>query len=252
MAKLAAPRRQPRFQFDLSDPQSYNRAIMILSATPCARRGDVMEHAGHLVAGLEPFVRDYGVFAVMLILAVEAIGAPVPGESLLIFASVLAGRGEMSLPALVVLAWAGAVMGDNIGYAIGRSFGRGVILRYGARIGLNEARFNSIESVFMRYGSATVMFARFFAILRQLNGIVAGILGMPWWRFLLFNALGGALWVITWVFAGYYLTEHMSVITTLAHHTKIVAGVLALGILAFVVVKSTGPTLRRVCRAWWR
>jgi membrane protein DedA with SNARE-associated domain len=252
MAKLATPQ-HPSFQFDLSDPQSYNPATswaaMILSAKPRARRGNVMEDAGHLVASLEPFVRDYGVFAVMLIVAIEAIGAPVPGESLLIFASVLAGRGELSLPGLLVFAWVGAVMGDNIGYAIGRSFGRGVILRYGARIGLNDARFNAIENVFMRYGSATVMFARFFAILRQLNGIVAGILGMSWWRFLLFNALGGALWVITWVFAGYYLTEHISVITTLAHHTKIVAGVLAVGILAFVVVKSTGPALRRASRA---
>jgi membrane protein DedA with SNARE-associated domain len=211
-----------------------------------------MEGAAHLVAGFEPLVRHYGVFAVMLILAVEAIGAPVPGESLLIFASLLAGRGEMSLPALVIFAWAGAVIGDNIGYAIGKSFGRGVISRYGARIGLNDARFNSIESVFVRYGSATVMFARFFAILRQLNGVVAGILGMSWWRFLLFNAIGGALWVITWVFAGYYLTEHMSVITTLAHHTKIVAGVLAVGILAVVVVRSMGPALQRVRRALWR
>jgi len=251
-AKLAILRSQPRFQFDLSDPQSYTRATswaMALGAELCARRGDVMEDGGHLVAGLEHVVRDYGVFAVTLILAVEALGAPVPGESLLIFASVLAGRGEMSLPALVLFAWAGAVMGDNIGYAIGRSFGRGAILRYGARIGLNDARFNSIESVFRRYGSATVMFARFFAILRQLNGIVAGVLGMSWWRFLLFNALGGALWVITWVFAGYYLTEHMAVITTLAHHTKIVAAVLAVGILAFVFVKSAGPALRRARRA---
>jgi len=206
-----------------------------------------MEDAGHLVAGLEHVVRDYGVFAVMLILAVEAIGAPVPGESLLIFASVLAGRGEMS-PGLVVFAWAGAVLGDNIGYAIGKSVGRGAILRYGAKIGLNEARFNAIESVFLRYGSATVVFARFFNILRQLNGIVAGILGMSWWRFLLFNALGAALWVATWVFAASYFIKHVSIITKLAHHTKIVAGILAVGILAFIL-KCAGPTLRRVMRA---
>jgi len=207
-----------------------------------------MEHAGHLVAGFEHIVRDYGVFAVMLILAVEAIGAPVPGETLLIFASVLAGRGELSLPALVIFAWAGAVLGDNIGYAIGRSFGRAAILRYGAKIGLNDARFHSIESIFLRYGSATVVFARFFSILRQLNGIVAGILGMSWWRFLLFNALGGALWVTTWVFATLYFTEHMSVITTFAHHTKLVAALLAVGILA-IVVKHAGPALRRAGRA---
>ena len=64
-----------------------------------------MEEIGQLVAGLESFVRHYGAFAVMPILAIEAVGAPVPGESLLIFASVLAGRGEMSFPSLLIFAW---------------------------------------------------------------------------------------------------------------------------------------------------
>lgn len=205
----------------------------------------------HLAAGLDHFVRDYGVFAVSLIVMLEALGAPLPGESLLIFASLLVGRGEMSLPALVVFAWVGAVLGDNIGYAIGRYFGRPLISRYGAKIGLSEARFNSIAGIFRRYGAATVAFARFFAILRQLNGVVAGILRMPWWHFLFFNALGGALWVMAWVFAASYLAEHLSVITGLAHHTKIVAGVLVATVLA-LVIKSAGPALRRAGRALWR
>src|SRR6516164_3072410 len=207
-----------------------------------------MEEFTELIAGLEHFVRDYGVFAVLLILAVEAMGAPVPGETLLIFASVLVGRGEMSLPALLVSAWTGSVLGDNIGYAIGRHFGRGAVLRHGAKIGLNDARFNAIENIFLRYGSVTVVFARFFNFLRQLNGIVAGILGMSWQRFLLFNMLGGALWVTAWVFATSYFSKHMSVITNLAHHTKIVAVVVAAAILAFVL-KSAGPALRRAVQA---
>ena len=190
-----------------------------------------MEEFTELIAGLEHFVRDYGVFAVLLILAVEAMGAPVPGETLLIFASVLVGRGEMSLPALLFSAWTGSVLGDNIGYAIGRHFGRGAVLRHGAKIGLNDARFNAIENIFLRYGSVTVVFARFFNFLRQLNGIVAGILGMSWQRFLLFNMLGGALWVTAWVLTTSYFTEHISIITRLAHHSKVVAIILAAGIL---------------------
>jgi membrane protein DedA with SNARE-associated domain len=194
-----------------------------------------VEHVEHLVAGLESFVHHYGVFAVFLIVAIEALGAPVPGESLLIFASVLAGRGEMSLPDLLIFAWAGAVLGDNIGYAIGRTLGRGTVLRYGAKVGLTDARFTTVESIFRRYGSATVLFARFFNILRQLNGIVAGILGMSWLRFLLFNALGGALWVVVWVLAATYFTEHLGILTTLAHHTKVVAIILVVGILIFAI-----------------
>ena len=109
-----------------------------------------MEEIGQLVEASESFVRNYGAFAVMPILAIEAIGAPVPGELLLIFASVLAGRGEMSLPSLLIFAWVGSVVGDNLGYLIGRKFGRGTILRYGAKVGLTNKRFNGIERVYIR------------------------------------------------------------------------------------------------------
>ena len=194
-----------------------------------------MEHVGHLVAGLESFVHHYGVFAVFLIVAIEALGAPVPGETLLIFSAVLVGRGEMSLPSLLIFASAGAVLGDNIGYAIGRTLGRGTILRYGKKIGLTDARFATVENTFRRYGSTTVLFARFFNILRQLNGIVAGILGMSWLRFLLFNALGGVLWVTVWVLAATYFIEHLGILTRLAHHRKVVALLLVASILIFVL-----------------
>ena len=135
-----------------------------------------MEELGQLVAGLEHFIRHYGVMAVMVILVFEALGVPLPGETLLIFASVLAGRGEMSLPALLFFAWAGSVVGDNVGYLIGRRLGRAAVARYGAKIGLTAARYNAVEEVFAKYGAATVTFARFVNILRQLNGVVRG----PW------------------------------------------------------------------------
>jgi len=184
-----------------------------------------VEGIGQLVGSLEQFVRDYGVIAVTLILTLESLGAPLPGESLLIFASVLAGHGDLSLPALLVSAWVGSVLGDNIGFWIGRRFGRAAVLRYGARIGLTEPRFDAVEGVFARYGAVTVIFARFINILRQLNGIVAGILGMEWGRFLACNALGAALWVALWVLGAFYLGEHISTIKRLAHHVGIVGGV---------------------------
>ena len=207
-----------------------------------------MEHLGQLAADLEPFVRHYGAFAVSLILALEALGAPLPGETLLIFASVLARRGEMSLPALLIFAWAGSVLGDNVGYVIGRTLGRTTISRFGAKIGLTYARMSAIERIFARYGSATVLFARFFSILRQLNGIVAGTLGMSWWRFLLFNAIGAALWVAVWVFAATYFAEHTAFIARLAHH-KAIAIVLVITCIILVV----SLLVRRLRgAAWWR
>jgi membrane protein DedA with SNARE-associated domain len=206
-----------------------------------------VEELGQLVAGLEGFVRHYGAFAVIPILAIEAVGAPVPGESLLIFASVLAGRGEMSLSALLVSAWVGSVIGDNLGYLIGRKLGRTTVLRYGAKVGLTDERFRGIESTYIRYGYVTVVFARFFSVLRQLNGILAGILGMSWWRFALFDAVGAALWVMVWVFAPAYFSEHLTVIIALAHHTKVVVSVLVAAGLTMVL----GYFIRRVCVAGW-
>jgi len=196
-----------------------------------------VEDIGQLIAGLETFVRHYGAFAVMLILAIEAIGAPVPGESLLIFASVLAGRGEMSLPALLIFGWVGSVIGDNMGFLIGRKLGRKTVLRYGAKVGLTNERFSKIENKYVRYGSATVLFARFLSILRQLNGIVAGMLGMSWWRFALLDAVGAALWVTVWVFLPTYFSEHLAFIVTLAHHKIVVVSFLiAVGLILVVAL----------------
>jgi membrane protein DedA with SNARE-associated domain len=196
-----------------------------------------MESISHLVGDLEYFVRDYGVIAVTIILALEALGAPVPGETLLIFSAVLAARGEMSLPALLASAWLGSVMGDNAGYLIGRKLGRAAVARFGAKVGLTEERFVKVEAVFQRFGGATVTFARFFSILRQLNGIVAGTLGMHWLRFLLFNSIGAALWVGVWVLGPYYLGEHTASIARIAHQFG------RTGALALVAILAAGALL---------
>ncbi len=87
----------------------------------------------HVLGNLEPFVHAYGAAAVMVVLTSKSLGLPLPGESVLIFASVLAGRGELSLLPLMLSAWAGAVLGDNIGYLIGRRLGRAIVVRYGGR-----------------------------------------------------------------------------------------------------------------------
>jgi membrane protein DedA with SNARE-associated domain len=190
----------------------------------------------HLFGNLPPYVHHYGAAAVTVILTLESIGFPLPGESLLIFASILAARGEISLPLLMLSSWAGAVIGDNIGYLLGRRFGRGIILRFGARLGINAERIGKIEEVFARYGVVTVAFARFLNVLRQLNGVVAGMLRMDWKRFLFFNVLGGALWVLTWSFAGFYLGKHVSNLGVLVHNLEHAGALLGVGVLIIVLV----------------
>jgi membrane protein DedA with SNARE-associated domain len=196
----------------------------------------VMVEIEHLLGNLEPFVHAYGAAAVMVILAFESLGLPLPGESVLILASVLAGRGELSLLPLMLGAWAGAVLGDNTGYLIGSRLGRAIVLRYGAKIGINADRLNRVEAFFKRYGPATVAFARFVTILRQLNGVVAGMLKMEWKRFFFFNALGGALWVSLWTLAGFYFGEHVSDIKVIAHDLERAGAILGIGVLIAALV----------------
>ena len=195
-----------------------------------------MTEIEHLFGLMDPLIRQYGITVVPVIIMLESLGAPLPGESLLIFASVMAERGNMSFPFLLLFAWIGGVIGDNIGYLIGRRLGRMVLLRHGAKIGLTPERFGQIEAVFARYGPFTVAFARFCNVLRQLNGVVAGTLSMDWWRFLIFNALGCALWVLTWGLAGFYLGEHVSDISRLAHNLGVVGAIIVTTVLIGALV----------------
>jgi membrane protein DedA with SNARE-associated domain len=170
----------------------------------------------HLIGALEPLVREFGAPAIMVIIFLETLGAPLPGESLLVFASALAARGELSWPTLFASAWAGAVIGDNAGFAIGRYAGRELIAHYGARFGLGAERLDKVDAIFRKYGPLTVAFARFVAFLRQLNGPVAGALDMRWRRFLLFEMLGAAMWVTAWMLLGHYIGAHAAMLITFA------------------------------------
>ena len=197
-----------------------------------------MSEIDHILATFDPLIRHYGLIAVFVILTFESIGFPLPGETLLIVAFALARRGEISFPGLLFFAWLGGVIGDNIGYLIGRWFGRAVILRYGQKLGLSASRLEHIEAVFRRYGPFTVAFARFFNVLRQLNGVVAGTMNMNWWLFLACNALGCALWVFTWGMIGTYLVEHMTQIKKLADGVGLVGAVLvALGLMILIYLR---------------
>jgi membrane protein DedA with SNARE-associated domain len=190
----------------------------------------------HILGMLEPWVHEYGAVAIFLILTLESFGAPLPGESLLIVAAILAGRGELSFPALLFSAWAGAVSGDNIGYLIGRKLGHKALLRFGGMVGLTADRLRKMEAIFVRYGALTVAFARFFNILRQLNGVVAGSLEMDWRRFLVFNALGGALWVIVWTMAGFYFGKHGADIAAVVHKLGLFGVIFVLITLTAVLI----------------
>lgn len=137
----------------------------------------------------------------------ENLGVPMPGQTMLIAAALLASQGDMHIVLLLLTAWAAAVTGDAIGYAIGRFGGRALVLRYGHYVFINQRRLEYVENFFRRHGGIVVVVARFFEVLRQINGIVAGAAQMPWRRFLIYNILGAALWVGFWGTLFYQLGE---------------------------------------------
>jgi membrane protein DedA with SNARE-associated domain len=175
-----------------------------------------------------PYLERYGYAAVVGALLLESFGLPLPGETMLIAGAALAAGGQLRLAPLLVCAWAAAVLGDNIGFAIGRFGGRRLIVRYGARIGITESRLARVEEFFHRYGSAVVLCARFFALVRQLNGLVAGTAGMSWWRFLACNATGAALWVGAWGFGVYYFGQSLGHVVARIHGLGYAIGAAAL------------------------
>ncbi|MGW3147462.1 DedA family protein [Streptomyces sp. NPDC001177] len=164
------------------------------------------------LAHLAPLLSNYGYWAVAAVVLVEDFGVPAPGETILIAAGVYAGAGRLNIVAVAALAFAAAVAGDNIGYLIGRSGGRAFVHRWGRYVFLTPERFHKAEEFFTRHGGKIVTVARFVEGLRQTNGIIAGTSGMPWPRFLAFNALGAALWVGLWATLAYAAGTHITVV----------------------------------------
>ncbi|MHB8667244.1 MAG: DedA family protein, partial [Burkholderiales bacterium] len=145
----------------------------------------------------------------------------------------LAAQGQLNIWLVGLTAWTAAVLGDNVGYAIGRFGGRRLVARHGARVGISAARLQQAERFFAHYGAEVVIIARFFPLLRQLNGIVAGSAGMDWKRFVFYNALGGLIWVGAWSTGVFIFGKQIAVWMARVHTAELwLAGALALALLA--------------------
>jgi membrane protein DedA with SNARE-associated domain len=160
-------------------------------------------------------LHDWGYAAVAAFLFFEDFGVPLPGETMLIAASLYAGAGHLNVWVVGIVGFLAAVLGDNVGYLIGRKGGRKVVDRWGRYVFVTPERFDRAEAWFVKHGGVVVCFARYVEGLRQLNGVIAGTVEMPWKKFLFFNALGAALWVSTWTSLGYLAGNNVE---TIAHY----------------------------------
>lgn len=201
--------------------------ILVAAATP---------HLPGVLHALEPTLNNYGYLAVAGLILIEDFGVPVPGETVLILGAVYAGSGRLSIVLVVLLGFLGAVVGDNIGFALGRFGGRRLVERWGRYILLTPERLDKATAFFERHGGKVIVIARFVEGLRQANGIVAGTTGMHWAKFLAFNALGAALWVGVWSAVGYFSGNHItSIYDTASQYSTYLAAAVAAGIIALIV-----------------
>jgi len=197
-----------------------------------------------LLANLAPVLNHYGYLAVGGFIALEDFGIPVPGETILIAAAVYAGAGRLNIFVVALIAVLAAIVGDNIGYAVGYFGGTALVLRFGRYVRLTSERLDRAEGFFRRYGGVVVAGARFIEGLRQANGIVAGTMRMAWQRFLAFNTLGAALWVGVWASIGYFAGGNITPIyNTISRYSLYL--LIALAVLVAALITRAVIRLRR-------
>jgi membrane protein DedA with SNARE-associated domain len=193
-------------------------------------------------AWLTDLFARYGYFVVFFGILLENAGVPVPGETILLAGAALARFGHLSLLWVISTAIAGAVLGDNVGFLIGRRGGRRLLERHGRLLGLTKARLDQFDAFFARHGAKTVFIARFVTGLRVVGAVLAGASTLEWGRFLVFNASGALAWATTFGAVGYVLGYSWETIERWIGHLGLVLLVVLGIVVVLVVVRSRRPS----------
>lgn len=175
---------------------------------------------------ISDLIAHYGYLAIFVIVALESAGVPMPGETILISSAVYAGStGNLNIALIVAAAAAAAILGDNVGYWVGRRWGMPLLLRYGHLIALDHGRLKLGQYLFREHGGKIVFFGRFTAMLRAYAAVLAGVNKLDAHRFMIFNGLGGLAWAGIMGFGAYACGR------SIEH----IVGPVGLALLAFVI-----------------
>lgn len=186
---------------------------------------------------LQQLLDQFGYLAVALLVMIESIGIPLPGETMLLLASFYAALNpQLKIPFVIISAIAGAIIGDNIGYFIGRKGGRPFIEKYGHYIFIKPQQLERAEQFFKKHGGKTVFFGRFITVLRTWAAFLAGVEHMHWPTFLLYNALGGILWATVYGLLGYFAGRFFHNNFAQVEHLVSVIGWAGAGIILAVII----------------
>jgi membrane protein DedA with SNARE-associated domain len=150
-------------------------------------------------------VHHYGLIALFLVVMLESGGVPLPGETALVAAAIFASQGNLNIVEVIAVAAAAAIIGDNLGYWVGRTGGRKLLEHFGPLQRWSSRTLPWAESFFKRHGGKTIVLARFFSVLRVTAAWIAGVSRMHWWTFFLWNAAGGICWAVLVGLVAYYV-----------------------------------------------
>ncbi|MFZ1537721.1 MAG: DedA family protein [Chromatiaceae bacterium] len=186
------------------------------------------------IASVQPLLDRYGLWALFVSCLVEGIGIPLPGETLLIACALMAGAGHLDLASVLIVAWVATQLGDILGFLIGR-WGLKRLLRPRAD---QLERLRRAEALFACWGVGLLMVGRFLDGIRQTSNMAAGILEMPWRRFLFGTLVGTSLWVGTLGLGAYLLEEDFHALVALLESIKpyglVLSALLVLGLIFYV------------------
>jgi membrane-associated protein len=183
-----------------------------------------------MLASFLAFTQTAGYPLLFVLVMAESGGVPLPGETALITAAALAGRGQLSIALVIALAAAAAIVGDNLGYLIARRYGRGLLQHAGPFLAQRQRVLELGEPFFARHGPKAVFFGRWILGLRTWTAWLAGASDMSWTRFAIWNAAGGVSWAITVGLAGYFIGQSTSGVFTVFGIVGLSLALVVLGI----------------------
>jgi len=184
---------------------------------------------GFDMATLQEVIGRWGYLVIFAAMLLENAGLPLPGETVTLLGGYAAGSGQLNILGVMGAAAGGAVLGDNIGYWVGRRLGWGLILKVGRWLGQSPAQLEKLRDQFLRHAGKSVLLGRFVAVLRVVAGPMAGAVGVPYPKFLLCNVVGATLWATTMVSLAWLGGRWIPV-------ERMVKGVVEFGLGALVLV----------------
>ncbi len=185
---------------------------------------------------LTRLLQSYTYPVLLLLVMLESLGIPLPGEIALVTAAAYASFGHVSIYVVIILAALGAIIGGILGYMIGLKGGLPLIVHYGGYIGVKREHIARAHAFFEKHGAKTILFGRFIALLRTWAAIIAGAAAMSFTTFVTYNTLGSVIWAVVFGWLGYYFGRDLPVLETyLSHVSSILVVGLAIAVVGYFV-----------------